>query len=116
MFSHPARSIILASLSATLLFAAGPLAAAETRSIAVQSGDLNLAKGADRAALQQRIAHAVDGICGSAHARTTAEVQAYATCSKVAHASAAAQSDAMVAKAQMNTKVAGDRKNATSAE
>jgi UrcA family protein len=105
----------MASMSAALLFVGNPLAAAETRSIAVQSSDLNLAKGTDRTVLQQRIAHAVDGICGSAHARTTADIQAYATCSKAAHASAATQYDAVIAKAQMDMKVA-ERKKGTSAE
>jgi UrcA family protein len=116
MFHLRARSIAFAALSATLLFAANPLAAAETRGIAVQSSDLNLTKGADRAVLQQRIAHAVDRICGSAHARTTADIQAYATCSKAARAGAATQYDSVIAKAQMGMKVAGDRKNGSSAE
>jgi UrcA family protein len=116
MFHLPARSIVLAALSATLLIAANPLAAAETRSIAVQSSDLNLARSADRITLQQRIAHAVDGICGSAHGRTTADVQAYATCSKTARAGVSVQYDAMIAKAQMNTKMASDRKNTTAAQ
>jgi UrcA family protein len=98
------------------LFAANPLAAAETHSIAIQSSDLNLAKDADRAILQQRIAHAVDSICGSAHARTTADIQAYATCSKATRAGAATQYDAAIAKAQMDMKVAGDRKSGMSAE
>jgi hypothetical protein len=52
----------------------------------------------------------VDRICGSAHARTTEDVQAYATCSKAARAGAEAQYKAVVAKALTETKVAGDRK------
>jgi len=116
MLNPLARSITMTSLSAILLFAASPLAAAEMQRVAVQSGDLNLAKGADRATLQQRVAHTVDRICGPAHARTTADVQAYATCSKAAHASAAVQIDAMVAKAQTGTKMAGDGKTTTSTQ
>jgi UrcA family protein len=116
MLNPIARSIATASLSATLLFAANPLAAAQTQRIAVHSSDLNLTKGADRATLQQRIAHTVDRVCGLDHARTTADVQAYATCSKAAQASAATQFDAMVAKAQTGTKMASDGKTTTSAQ
>ena len=116
MFNCLARSITVASVSAILLVAANPLAAAARQTVLVQSSDLNLAKDADRATLQLRIAHAVDRICGSAHARTTADVQAYATCSKAARAGAATQYDAAIAKAQMGMRVAGDRKNGRSAE
>jgi UrcA family protein len=112
MLNPLARSIATASLSATLLFAANPLAA-QTQRVAVHSSDLNLTKGADRATLQQRIAHTVDRICGPDHARTTADVQAYATCSKAAQASARTQFDAMVAKAQTGTKMASDGKTAS---
>jgi UrcA family protein len=110
MFDHVARIFIVTSLSATLLLAASPLAATETRSIAVQSAGLNLAKGTDRGLLQQRIAHAVDRICSPDHARTTAEVQASRTCEKVTRATAAVQYDAMVARAQTGTKLAGGQK------
>ena len=116
MLNCLARSITVASVSAILLFAANPLAAAERQNVVVQSSDLNLARDSDRATLQQRIAHAVDRICGSAHARTTADVQAYATCSKAARTAAATRYDSVIAKAQMGMKVAGDRKNGTSAE
>ena len=93
-------------LSATLLLA--PIASqAETRTVAVQSGDLNLTKDAGKAVLQQRIAHAVDRVCGTAHARTTADVQAYATCSQAARANASVQYDAVLAKASTETKLAG---------
>jgi len=109
MLNHVSRSIIMASLLTTLLFSANPLAAAETRSIAIQSRDLNLAKSADRATLQQRIAHAVDRVCGPAHARTTADAEAYSSCAKAASASAAIQYDAVVAKAMAERKVAGNR-------
>jgi UrcA family protein len=93
-------------LCATLLLA--PVASlAETRAVAVQSGDLNLTKDAGKAVLQQRIAHAVDRVCGPAHARSTADIQAYATCSKAARAGASPQYDAVIAKASTETKVAG---------
>jgi UrcA family protein len=93
-------------ICATLLLA--PAASfAQTRAIAVQSGDLNLTRDAGKAVLQQRIAHAVDRVCGTAHARTTADVDAYATCSKAARASATTQYDAVIAKAATETKVAG---------
>lgn len=108
MFNHLVKSVAIASLSVTLLFAASPLAAAETQRIAVQSSDLNLAKGADRTKLQQRIAHAVDRICGSAHTRSTADLEAYATCSKTAQVGAEAQFAALVAKAQTGTRMAGE--------
>lgn len=97
----------IALLSATLLLATAPLAVAQTQSVKVQSGDLNLTRESDRAKLQYRIAHAVDTICGTAHVRTTADAQAYAACSKTARSGAAVQYDAMVAKADM--KVAGNR-------
>ena len=116
MLNPLARSIATASLSAALLFAANPIAAAQTQKIAVHSSDLNLTKGADRATLQQRIAHTVDRICGPDHARTTADVQAYATCRKAAQASARTQFDAMVAKAQTATKMASDGKTTTSTQ
>jgi UrcA family protein len=116
MLDHLTRIFTVASLSATLLCAAVPLAAAETRSIAVQSGDLNLAKAADRATLQLRIAHAVDRICSPDHARTTAEAQASQTCEKTARANAASQYDTMIARAQAGTKLAGGRKEMPSAE
>lgn len=101
------HGLSIALLSATLFLATAPLAAAQTQSVKVQSGDLNLTREADRARLQSRIAHAIDAVCGSPHARTTADAQAYATCSKTARTGAAVQYEAMVAKADM--KVAGNR-------
>jgi len=98
----------IALLSATLLLATAPIAVAETQSVKVQSGDLNLARETDRTKLQYRVAHAVDTVCGSSHPRTTADAQAYATCSKTARAGAAVQYEAMVAKAQADMKVAGN--------
>jgi UrcA family protein len=64
--------------------------------------------------LRQRIGHAVDAVCGSPHGRTTAEVQAYATCSQSARASAGSQFDTMVAAALSGRKVATDRAAAPS--
>lgn len=109
--AHPATATAL--FSAALILVSMPLAAhaADTRTVAVQAGDLNLARDAGRAALQSRITRAVEEVCGPAHPRTTAEVQAYATCSKTARANATAQYDAVIAKAQMGMKVAGDRKS-----
>ena len=92
---------------ATLLLATGPLAAApQAPTIAVQSGDLNLTSDAGRAALRQRIAHAVDKVCGPSHPRTTQDAQAYAACKQTAQANAGAQYDSVIAKAGSETKVA----------
>lgn len=117
MFCHKPRSNTAAVfLSATLILAAIPLAAgaAETRTVTVQSGDLNLANNSGRAVLQQRIAHAVQAVCGPDYARTTADIQAYATCSKQARADAVSQVNTMVAKAQAGKKVALGRSSADS--
>jgi UrcA family protein len=103
------RQALLSTLACAAFLAAANPVAAETRTVQVQSGDLNLTKDAGRTVLQQRIAHAIDAVCGPAHARTTADAQAYATCSKTAHAGALVQYDAMVAKAQADMKVAGNR-------
>lgn len=118
MFNHNVHSKAAALLSAGLLFTAMPLAAsaAETRTVAVPSGDLNLAKDAGRAVLQQRIAHAVKAVCGPGYARTTADIQAYATCSKQARAGATSQFDAMIANVQTGKRVAVDRNIAAPAE
>jgi UrcA family protein len=116
MFNHLAKMFTVTSLSAALLLAANPVAAAETHGITVRSADLNLATGADRGILQQRIAHAVDRICSPDHARTTAEVQASRACEKVTRANAAVQYDAMVARAQTSTKLASGPKSAPAAE
>jgi len=105
--THSATAIAL--FSAALMLASMPARAAETRTVAVQSGDLNLTRDSGRAALQSRITRAIEQVCGTAHSRTTAEVQIYATCSKAARASATAQYDAVIAKAQTGMKVAGDR-------
>jgi UrcA family protein len=112
MFNTKTRATTVAALFfATLAAIPSAASAAETRSVAVQSGDLDLAKGAGRAALQQRIAHAVKAVCGPDYARTTADIQAYATCSGQARVNAGSQFDAMVAKAQTNKKVALGRNN-----
>jgi UrcA family protein len=113
---HLAKLFTATSFSATLLLAANPLAAAETHSVAVRSADLNLTREADRAILQQRIAHAVDRICSPARARTTAEVEAYRACEKLTRANAAVQYDVMVAKAQTATKMAGGQTGVSTAQ
>ena len=109
MFDHRTRfSAVL--LSVMLMSAAGVPAFAQAHSVAVTSNDLNLTSDAGRATLQLRIAHAVDAVCGSAHARTTADSDAYAKCSKVARADAQTQYDTMVAKAMDERKLAGNHK------
>jgi UrcA family protein len=97
-----------AVFSAALVLAAIPVAAgaAETRTVVVHSQDLNLTADAGRAALQQRIAHAVGMVCGTDFARTTQDIQAYATCRKQVLASTAPQFNLVVAKAQAGKKVA----------
>ena len=96
--------------SAVLMLAASvSLASAETRSIGIDASDLDLASNAGRAVLEQRITHAVDNICGSAHARTTWEQVNYATCSKAARADVQTRVDAMVAAAENARKMAGTR-------
>jgi UrcA family protein len=97
-----------AVFSAALLL---PLAA-NAGTVTVQSRDLNLTTDAGRAQLRHRIAHAVDAVCGPAHARTAEDAQAYASCSKSARAGAALQFDTVVAAAQNSQKVASDRGDA----
>ena len=93
---------------ATLLLAANPLAAApQAPAIAVQSGDLNLTSDAGRAVLRQRIAHAVDKVCGPTHPRTTEDAQAYAACKQTAQVNAGVQYDSIIALAGSETKLAG---------
>jgi UrcA family protein len=110
---HPRACSAAVFFSATLVLAAIPFAAgaAATQSVSIQTGDLDLASDAGRAALQYRIDHAVDRICGSPHVRTTWEVQNYANCSKAARTAAAAQIDAAVAAAQNARKIATDGNN-----
>jgi UrcA family protein len=92
---------------ATLLLATGSLAAApKAPPIAIQSGDLNLTSDAGRAVLRQRIAHAVDKVCGPTHPRTTEDAQAYAACKQAAQANAGIQYDFVIAKTGSETKVA----------
>ena len=102
------RFKILASV-ALMLAASASLASAQTRSIGIDASDLDLASHAGRAVLEQRITHAVDAICGSAHARTTWEQVNYATCSKAARADVQTRVDSMVAAAENARKIAGTR-------
>ena len=102
-------------ITASLMLAAAPLASAgaagsttETRSIAVDSRDLNLTSQSGQDQLRARIAHAVDRICGSSHVRETWKAEAYANCSKTARASADAQFEAQVAAAMNARKMAGE--------
>ena len=109
MSDHRMRFSI-ALLSAILISATNLPAFAQTHSVAVTSSDLNLTNDAGRATLQMRIAHAVDAICGPAHARTTADSDAYAKCSKAARADAQTQYDTVVAKALDERKIAATHK------
>ena len=59
--------------------------------------------------LEQRVNHAVDNICGSAHARSTWEQVNYAACSRAAHADVQTKVDSMVAAAENARKMAGAR-------
>jgi UrcA family protein len=110
MFDRHARSSRIL-LSAALLLTAIPLAAgaAETRSVAVRVGDLNLDSDAGRTVLRRRIDLAVETICGDVHMRASWEARAAAiSCSNTARASAMPQFDALVAAAQSGRKVATD--------
>jgi UrcA family protein len=95
---------------AALMLAAGTsFAGAQTRSIGIDTSDLDLASNAGRAVLQQRIGHAVDNICGSPHTRSTAEQVKYASCSAAARTDVQTKVDAMVAAAENARKMAGMR-------
>ncbi len=100
---NPYRTAILTA--ALLLCAPLAASAADVQSVGVHAGDLNLATDAGRAVLQQRIAHAVDAVCGMSHPRTAGEAQAYAACSKTARAGTATQYDTMVAAARDGQKM-----------
>jgi UrcA family protein len=111
-FNRTAALLSAGLIVAAISFAAIAASAAEAnsidvRSINVRTGDLDLASASGRAVLDERVIHAVDRICGSAHARSTWEQQNYADCSKAARAEAAPRIDAMVAAAQNARKVAG---------
>jgi len=95
--------------AALMLAASASIVSAQTRSIGVDASDLDLASDAGRAVMQQRIGHAVDNICGSPHARTTAEQVNYAACSKATRADVQIKVDAMVAAAENARKMAGAR-------
>jgi UrcA family protein len=111
MFEHrfnPTAALLSAGLIvAAISFGAIAASAAETGSLNVRADDLDLASQSGRAVLEQRVDHAVDRICGSAHARSTWEQQNYASCSKTARADAAPRIDAMIAAAENARKVAG---------
>lgn len=116
-FNKAAALLSVGLIVAAISFAAVAASAAEAtridvRNINVRIGDLDLASASGRAVLDARVAHAVDRICGSAHARSTWEQQNYADCSKAARAEAAPRIDAMVAAAQNARQVAGNRGSA----
>jgi UrcA family protein len=94
---HPTRVLSLL-LSAALALTAVPFAAAsaQTRSIKVHSYDLDLTTSAGQAELQRRIDRAVGNVCGSAVGARMDELASYASCSKVARASAMSQYDVAV--------------------
>lgn len=77
-------------LPALALAAATP-ALAETASIAVPYGDLDLTKDAGRKALDQRIARAATRLCGTVGARDLVRIAAHKACVAEARASAAPQ-------------------------
>ena len=110
MFDHRSGIVLF---SAALMFAAivpsaaSAAPAAETRHVAVRSGDLDLATQSGQAVLRLRIDQAVQRICGS-HPRTTWDAENYANCSSAARADAASQFDAVVAAAMNNRKMASD--------
>lgn len=108
MFLHHQSFKILGSAALMLVVSTG-FVSAQTRSIGIDAGDLDLASNAGRAVLEQRISHAVDTICGSPHARSTWEQVNYASCSKAAHADVRSKVDAMVAAAENARKMAGTR-------
>jgi UrcA family protein len=84
-------------LSAAVALASIPFAAtAQTKSIRVHSYDLDLSTGAGQAELQRRIDRAVGHVCGSGVGARMEEIASYASCSKVARASAMSQYDAAV--------------------
>lgn len=105
-FNKSAALLSAGLIVAAISFAAVAASAAETSRIDVRTSDLDLASTSGQAMLEQRVTHAVDRICGSAHARSTWEQQNYADCSKAARADAAPRIDAMVAAAQNARKVA----------
>lgn len=102
-------SLKILACAALMLAAGTSLAGAQTRSIGIDASDLDLASNAGRAVLQQRIGHAVDNICGSPHARSTAEQVNYASCSRAARADVQSKVDTLVAAAENARKVAGTR-------
>lgn len=77
-------------LPALALAAATP-ALAETASIAVPYGDLDLTRDAGRKALDQRIARAANRLCGTVGARDLVRIAAHKACVAEARASAAPQ-------------------------
>ena len=79
--------IVLPALALSL---AAP-AAAETASIAVPYGDLDLTKEADRKTLDARIARAATRLCGAVGARDLVRIAAHKACVAEARASAAPQ-------------------------
>lgn len=108
MFLHH-HSFKIIACAALMLAAGASLAGAQTRSIGIDTSDLDLASNAGRAVLQQRIGHAVDNICGSPHSRSTAEQVNYANCSVAARNEVQSKVDAMVAAAENARKMAGMR-------
>ena len=108
MFLHHHSFKIFGAAALMLTIGTG-FAAAQTRSIGIDASDLDLASNAGRAVLEQRVNHAVDNICGSAHSRSTWEQVNYAACSKAARADVQTRVDAMVAAAENARRMAGTR-------
>ena len=100
-----AQIVLPAALAVTAL----PLtvAAAETRTAMVRAADLNLASESGRAALRERVSHAVHKVC-DATGPDLAAAQASAVCRQNALATVMPQVDALV-QAARNNRVASNQ-------
>ena len=79
----------------------------QTASVNVHTADLNLTSLEGRLVLEARISHAVNQICGDAHARSTWDQANYANCATKARAEVKSKVDAAVAAAENARKMAG---------
>jgi UrcA family protein len=79
----------------------------QTTSVNVHTADLNLTSLEGRLVLDARISHAVNQICGDAHARSTWDQANYANCATKARAEVQAKVDATVAAAENAHRMAG---------
>ena len=79
----------------------------QTASVNVHTADLNLTSLEGRLVLEARINHAVDQICGDAHARSTWDQANYAGCATKARGEVKAKVEAAVAAAENARRMAG---------